>query len=205
MPPSGAIKTWRKGTAAYHLYVTGKPAHAGADPTKGISAVEELAHHILMLQKLTDMAVGTTVNVGVIKGGSRANVVAAEASADIDVRFMTMEEARRIDGIIRGLQPVIPGIQLRVEGGINRPPMVRNDATVALLETYRKLAADLGFEALEMGSGGASDGNFTSGAGCPTLDGLGPCGDGLHTFAEYVEVDSMPQRAAMLVRLLQEA
>jgi glutamate carboxypeptidase len=205
MPPKGALKTWRKGTADYWLHITGKPAHAGADPTKGISAVEELAHQILVLQKLTDMSVGTTVNVGVISGGTRSNVVAAEAKAHIDVRFMTMEEAHRIDGIIRGLKPVVPGAQLRVEGGINRPPMVRNEATVALFQKAQALAAELGLEVDEMGTGGGSDGNFTSGAGCPTLDGLGACGDGLHTFEEYVEVESLPQRAALLVRLLQEA
>lgn len=205
MPPQGALKTWRKGTADYHIYITGKPAHAGADPTKGISAVEELAHHILTLQKLTDMSVGTTVNVGVIKGGSRSNVVAADAYAHIDVRFMTMEEAQRIDGVIKGLKPVLPGAVLRVEGGINRPPMVRTEATVALFQKAQALAADLGFTVAEMGTGGASDGNFTSGVGCPTIDGLGACGDGLHTFEEYVVVDSLPQRAALLVRLLQEA
>lgn len=205
MPPKGALKTWRKGTADYHLHITGKPAHAGADPTKGISAVEELAHHILTLQKLTDMSVGTTVNVGVISGGSRSNVVAAEAQAHVDVRFMTMEEAYRIDGVIKGLQPVLPGIGLRVEGGINRPPMVRNDQTIALFQQAQALAAELGLEVEEMGTGGGSDGNFTSGVGCPTLDGLGVCGDGLHTFDEYAVVDSLPVRAALLVRLLQEA
>lgn len=205
MPPTGALKTWRKGTGAYTLHVTGKPAHAGADPTKGISAVEELAHHILTLQKLTDLSVGTTVNVGVIAGGSRSNVVAAEAKADIDVRFMTMEEAHRVDNLIRGLQPVLPGAKLTVTGGINRPPMVRNDATVALFQQAQALAGELGFALGEAGTGGGSDGNFTSGVGCPTIDGLGACGDGLHTFEEYVEVDSLPQRAALMVRLLQEA
>jgi glutamate carboxypeptidase len=205
MPPVGALKTWRKGTADYRITITGKAAHAGADPTKGISAAEELAHHILALQKLTDMSVGTTVNVGVISGGSRANVVAAEAHAEVDVRFMTIEEAYRIDAIIKGLKPVLPGAQVTVEGGINRPPMVRNDATIELFGKAKSLAAELGFAVEEMGTGGGSDGNFTSGAGCPTLDGLGACGDGLHTFDEYVEVDSLPQRAALLVRLLQEA
>jgi glutamate carboxypeptidase len=205
MPPKGALKTWRKGTADYYLHITGKPAHAGADPTKGVSALEELAHHILHLQKLTDMSVGTTVNVGTASGGTRSNVVAADATAHIDVRFMSLEEAHRIEAIIKGLKPVLPGAQLRVEGGINRPPMVRNEATVALFQKAQALAAELGMAVDEMGTGGASDGNFTSGAGCPTIDGLGACGDGLHTFEEYVEVDSLPQRAALLVRLLQEA
>lgn len=205
MPPKGAIKTWRKGTGGYTITVTGKPAHAGADPTKGINALEELAHHILALQKLTDMSVGTTVNVGVVKGGTRSNVVPAEATAEIDLRFMSMEEAYRIDGIVRSLRPVLPGAKLTITGGINRPPMVRNEATIALFQQAKGLAAELGFEVDEMGTGGGSDGNFTSGVGCPTLDGLGACGDGLHTFEEYIEVDSLPQRAALMVRLLQEA
>lgn len=204
MPPTGALKTWRKGTADYWLTVTGKPAHAGADPTKGISAIEELAHHILTLQKLTDMHVGTTVNVGVISGGTRSNVVASEAKAHIDVRFMTMEEGHRIDALIKGLQPVVSGAKLTVTGGINRPPMVRNEATIALFKQAQALAAELGFTVGEAGTGGGSDGNFTSGVGCPTIDGLGACGDGLHTHEEYIEVESLPQRAALFVRLLQE-
>jgi glutamate carboxypeptidase len=205
MPPTGALKTWRKGTADYKITAHGKPAHAGADPTKGISAIQEMAHHILTLQQLTDMSVGTTVNVGVVSGGSRGNVVAESCTIQVDVRFMTMEEAHRIDGIIRGLTPVLPGARLTVEGGINRPPMVRNEATIALFQQAQRLARELGFEVGEAGTGGGSDGNFTSGVGCPTIDGLGACGDGLHTFEEYVEVDSLPQRAALMVRLLQEA
>ncbi len=203
-PPEGTLKTWRKGTSGYTVTVIGKPAHAGADPTKGINAVEDLAHHILALQKLTDMSIGTTVTVGVVTGGTRPNVVPAEAQAHVDVRFMTMAEAYRIDGAIRGLTPVVPGAQVMVTGGINRPPMVRNEATVALFQRAQAIAADLGFAVDEGGTGGASDGNFTSGAGCPTLDGLGACGDGLHTFEEYIEIDSLPERAALLARLLQE-
>ncbi len=205
MPPNGALKTWRKGTADYEVIVTGRPAHAGADPTKGISAVEELAHQILKLQRLTDLSVGTTVNVGVISGGTRSNVVPAEARAKIDVRFMTMAEARRIDGIIRGLEPVLPGAKLTVRGGINRPPMERTKATVALFQKAQALATELGFELEEAGTGGGSDGNFTSGVGCPTIDGMGACGDGLHTHEEYVEVASLVPRAALMVRMLMEA
>ncbi|MFZ5828026.1 MAG: M20 family metallopeptidase [Bacillota bacterium] len=205
MPPTGALKTWRKGTADYRLTAHGKPAHAGADPTKGISAIEEMAHHILTLQKLTDMSVGTTVNVGVVTGGSRGNVVAESCKVHVDVRFMTMEEGHRIDALIRGLAPVVPGAKLSLEGGINRPPMVRNEATIDLFHKAQTFARELGFEVGEAGTGGGSDGNFTSGAGCPTIDGLGVVGDGLHTFEEYLEVESLPQRAALMVRLLQEA
>lgn len=205
MPPAGALKTWRKGSADYLLTFAGRTAHAGADPTKGISAVVEMAHQILYLNGLTDMAVGTTVNVGVAAGGSRGNVVPAEATARVDVRFMTMAEGERVDGLIRGLAPRLTGAQIAVTGGINRPPMVRGEATAALFGTARALAAELGFELSEAGTGGGSDGNFTAGAGCPTLDGLGARGDGLHTSAEYIEVASLPERAALLARLLQEA
>lgn len=205
MPPQGALKTWRKGGAQYQLRVIGRPAHAGADPTKGVSAVEELAHHVLALQRLTDMSLGTTVNVGVVSGGSRSNVVAAEATAQIDVRFMSMAEWQRIDGLIAGLSPVLPGARLEVTGGLSRPPMVRSEATARLFAQAQSLAAELGFSLTEAGSGGGSDGNFTAHLGCPTLDGLGVCGDGLHTYDEYAEIDSLPQRGALLVRLLQEA
>lgn len=202
---NGALKTWRKGTSMYRLDVTGKPAHAGVDPTKGISAAVELAHHILTLHSLTDMSVGTTVNVGIIQGGTRTNVVPAEAFARIDVRFMTMEEAHRIDEIIRGLKPVLPGAKLEVTGGINRPPMVRNEATIALFQKAQAAAREMGFDLEEAGTGGGSDGNFTSGVGCPTLDGLGACGNGIHTLDEYVEIEPLPQRAALLARMLMEA
>lgn len=203
--PTGALKTWRKGTARYVITAHGKAAHSGVDPTKGISAIEEVAHHVLTLQRMTNMAVGTTVNVGVVHGGSRPNVVAESCSIDVDVRFKTMEEANRVDGIIRGLQPVLPGARLTVEGGINRPPMERNEATVALFQKAQDLARDLGFAIDEAGTGGGSDGNFTSAVGCPTLDGLGAAGEGLHTLGEYVLVDRLPERAALMTRLLQEA
>lgn len=202
---TGALKTWRKGTSHYVITAHGKAAHAGVDPTRGISAIEEICHHVLVLQRLTDMAVGTTVNVGVVHGGSRPNVVAESCTIDVDVRYTTMAEARRIDGIIRGLQPVLPGARLTVEGGINRPPMERTESTVALFQKARALAGELGFEIDEAGTGGGSDGNFTSAVGCPTLDGLGALGDGLHTLGEYVLVDRLPERAALMTRLLQEA
>ncbi|HEY8346053.1 MAG TPA: M20 family metallopeptidase [Symbiobacteriaceae bacterium] len=202
---TGALKTWRKGMAVYRVLAYGKAAHAGVDPTKGINAIVELAHQILAIQNLADPEAGTTVTIGVVQGGTRPNVVPAEAWVDVDVRYMSMEEAHRVDQAIRALQPVLPGAVLRVEGGIKHPPMVRGEATGALFRLAQSLAAELGFAVEEAGTGGVSDGNFAAAAGCPTLDGLGACGDGLHTLHEYVEVDSLPRRAALLVRLLQEA
>lgn len=202
MHPGGQLKTWRKGTGHFTLEVTGKAAHAGADPTKGISAIQELSHQIQRLHAMTDMAVGTTVNVGVIKGGTRGNVVAEFATAEIDVRVMNQAEAERLDAAIRGLTPVLPGAVLKVTGGLNRPPLERH-MTMGLYERAAALAAELGFTPGEAGTGGGSDGNFTAAVGCPTLDGLGIVGNLMHTHNEYVEVAEMPCRAALLARLLQ--
>lgn len=204
MPPDGALKTWRKGTAGYRITATGRAAHAGADIARGTSAIEEIAHHVLALQRLTDHQSGTSVNVGVIRGGTRPNVVPESCVIEVDVRFMSLEEARRIDEAVRGLRPALPGARLTVEGGLGRPPMVRTERTAALFEVACRCARELGFEVREAGTGGASDGNLAAAAGCPTLDGLGACGDGMHTYEEYVEVDSLPQRAALLARLLEE-
>lgn len=198
--PDGAVKVWRKGTGEYTLKVIGRPAHAGADPRAGISATVELAHQILALNALNDYEQGTTVNVGVIGGGSKTNVVAAAAEARVDVRIMTLAEAERVDAAIRALQPVLPGARLEVTGGLNRPPLERK-AAEPLLPVARAAAAELGLALKEGGTGGGSDGNFTA-AFCPTLDGLGPTGHGMHTFEEYVNADTLPQRAALLALLL---
>lgn len=202
---AGALKTWRKGVGEYRLQIRGIPAHAGADPTRGASAILELAEQVRRLHALTDLEAGTTVNVGVVKGGTRPNVVAAEAEAVIDVRVMTVEEGRRLDGVIKGLRPVDSRCQLQISGGVERAPMVRNEKTVALYQKAAAIGRELGLGDLaEAGTGGGSDGNFASGVGCPTLDGLGPVGDGAHTFAEYVVIDHLPERTALLARLLQE-
>ena len=167
-PPNAALKTWRKGTGAYRVTVTGQAAHAGVDHAKGINAIEELAHQILVLQGLTDYEAGTTVNVGVVGGGSRSNVVPQEAWAGVDVRVMDEVQAGRLDARIRGLRPHLEGATLEISGGIGRPPMVRTPAVAALYEQAAALAADMGFEVAEAGSGGGSDGNFTAALGIPT-------------------------------------
>lgn len=203
--PRGALKTARKGVGWYRLVVTGRPAHAGLDPGKGVSALEELSRLILACHALSDPARGTTVNVGVASGGTRANVVAAEASAEVDVRVSSREEADRADAAIRALRPVHPEACLVVEGGLNRPPMERSAATARLFAQAQAAAAGLGLgELTETSVGGGSDGNFTAALGVPTLDGLGAVGDGAHALHEQVRLDRMPERAALLARLLEE-
>jgi len=200
----GAIKTARKGIADFILAVEGRAAHAGVEPEKGVSAIEELAHQVLALKALADPARGTTVNVGVVHGGTRPNVVAAEARAEIDVRFARASEAERIDAAIRGLQPRLQGARLRFSGGIDRPPMERNPGVVALAELAQRLAGDLGLTLTETSTGGASDGNFTAALGVPTLDGLGPDGGGAHADSEHLLVESWLQRTVLL-RLMIDA
>jgi glutamate carboxypeptidase len=203
-PEHGAIKTSRKGVGMFEVEVQGRAAHAGAQPEQGISATVELAHQTLRLAALTDFERGTTVNVGVIAGGSRRNVVAASATALVDLRVRTMAEAERVVPQILGLQPVLPGARVTVKGGLNRPPMERTPAVAGLYRRARAIAADLGFELEERSTGGASDGNFTAAAGTPTLDGLGSVGDGGHALTEYVELAEMAPRAALLARFLEE-
>ncbi len=200
--PGGALKTARKGVGDFTVKVVGRASHAGAAHNEGVNAIEELAHQVLRIQHMTDYVVGTTANVGVIEGGTRPNVVAAYARAEVDVRAWTREEADRISAAIRGLHPVNPDTVISVSGGFDRYPMERTPGTVALFETARRLGQEMGLELTEQASGGASDGNFTAALGIPTLDGLGAVGDGSHAEHEYVEVASLPQRAALLAALL---
>ena len=200
--PGGTLKTARKGTGDYRVRITGRAAHAGVEPQKGISAIDELAHQVIALHALNDYALGTTVNVGVVHGGSRPNVVAAEAEAHVDVRVQTLAEAERIDQAIRGLQPGLAGAVLDVDGGLNRPPMERSEAMARLFERARQIAAAMGVDLREGSTGGGSDGNFTAAIGIPTLDGLGPEGEGAHAAHEHVLTDSFPRRVALVAGLL---
>lgn len=201
--PGGVLKTSRKGTGGYTLEITGRAAHAGVEPEKGVSAIQELAHQILALHSLTDMAKGTTVNVGVVEGGTVVNVVAPHARAEIDLRAWTQEEADRLMHAISGLKPVLPGATLRVTGGWNRPPLERS-ATAELFAKAQVIGRKLGLELAEGGTGGGSDGNFTGALGIPTLDGLGVPGHGAHADHEHIEVDQIAGRAALLAALLAE-
>ncbi|HEY3060948.1 MAG TPA: M20 family metallopeptidase [Chloroflexota bacterium] len=202
--PGGTLKTARKGTGDYFVRIEGRAAHAGVEPQKGISATHELAAQTLALHALNDYAVGTTVNVGVVQGGTRPNVVAATAEAHVDVRVTTLDEATRIDAAIRGLTPSLPGARLYITGGLNRPPMERSPAMAELFARAHEIAASMDVPLEEGSTGGGSDGNFTAAIGVPTLDGLGAEGEGAHAAHEHVLTDSLPRRAALVAGLLAE-
>jgi glutamate carboxypeptidase len=198
----GALKTSRKGCGQYELTVRGVSAHAGVDPRKGVNAIRELAHQVLAVDAIRDLERGISVNVGVISGGSRPNVVPDFATATVDVRAQTMLDADAVDQAMRALRAVTPGAHLDVSGDFNRPPMERSEGVIRLFGVAKSVAADLGFELHEGGTGGGSDGNFTAALGIPTLDGLGAIGDGAHALHEHVELASLPARAALIAGLL---
>lgn len=200
----GALKTSRKGQSRYVVRVTGQAAHTGLDPEKGVSAVEELARMILELHGHNDPRSGTTVNVGVIRGGSRHNVVAAGAEAEVDVRFVVSEEERRMGALVRGLRPSLTGAGVEIEGGEVWPAMQRDEKIAGLFETARRVGAELGMEIEEAAAGGSSDGCTCAALGVPVLDGLGAVGAGAHAEDEHVAVSAMPSRAALISGLLAE-
>ncbi|MBI3965950.1 MAG: M20 family metallopeptidase [Chloroflexi bacterium] len=205
-PPlaSGALKTARKGVGRFGVEIEGRAAHAGVEPEKGISAVVELAYQILRIAGIADPAAGTTINVGVIQGGTRPNVVPAAATARVDVRVTTLAEADRVDRSLRALAPVLPGAKVTITGGFDKPPMERTAEIAALFGRAQTLARDLDLDLQEGATGGASDGNFTAAIGVPTLDGLGVLGGGAHAIDEHVRIESLPVRAGLLTRLLTE-
>lgn len=203
-PPVGpAIKTFRKGVGMFRITVKGRSAHAGADPDKGVSAIGEMAHQIIKLHAMNNRETGTSVNVGVITGGTRSNVVAEECKAEVDLRVSSMAESEKVVPEILNLKPVLKGATIEVTGGVNRPPMERTPKIVEMYHKAKALAAELGFDLPETGTGGASDGNFTAALGVPTLDGLGAVGDGGHAQHEFVTIKHMPERAALLTRLFE--
>jgi glutamate carboxypeptidase len=200
--PGGALKTARKGCGEFELTVHGVAAHAGVDPGKGASAIHELARQIAVIERLQDLPRGVSVNVGVIAGGSRPNVVAETARAAIDVRAPTTTAADEIAAAMRGLQPLTPGTRLTIRGGFERPPMERSAGTVELFSAASAVAAALGRPLSEGSTGGGSDGNFTAALGVPTLDGLGPIGDGAHAAHEHIDVPSLAWRTALVAGLI---
>ena len=197
----GQLKTFRKGVGTFHIVAHGQAAHAGVDHQKGVNAIEELAHQITYLQKLTDYAQGTTVNVGTIRGGSASNVVPQRAEMEVDFRVSNVSEADRIVAVISGLKPALPGTQLEINGGFNRPPMIRTPTTIATFEQARRLGAGIGLTLEEGSTGGGSDGNFTAALGIPTLDGIGALGDGAHAAHEHVIIHGLVDRAALLATI----
>jgi glutamate carboxypeptidase len=200
--PGGAAKTSRKGCGDFDLTVHGVSAHAGIDPGKGASAIHELAHQITTLTALQDLARGVSVNIGTISGGTRTNVVAELAHASVDVRVPTMEDAARIETAVRGLKPRLEGTSLELSGGFGRPPLERSPHVIRLYETAREVARRLGIDLAEGGTGGGSDGNFTAALGVPTLDGLGPMGDGAHALHEHALISDLTWRAAFVAALV---
>jgi glutamate carboxypeptidase len=180
----------------------GRAAHAGLEPEKGASAVLEIARQIERVHGLSDISNGTTINVGVVEGGTRSNVVAAHARAEIDVRFGRAEEARRIEDAILSTQPFDERVKLIVRGGINRPPLERNDGVAGLYEHARAIAAALDFKLGEASVGGASDGNFIAAMNVPVLDGLGIDGDGAHAEHEHIITTDIALRGALLTGLI---
>ena len=199
---AGRIKTGRKGTGQYVVKTHGVPAHAGLEPEKGASAILELARQIERLQSMNDPSRGTTVNATTVRGGTTSNVIPEFAETEVDVRFSSMAEAERIDREIKSLTPVDGRVEINVIGGINRPPMERTDAIVALFEKARSIAASFDYEIGETQVGGASDGNFVGAMGVPVLDGLGIAGDGAHTLHEHILIRDIAKRATLVTLLL---
>lgn len=201
MGPEGKLKTLRKGVGQFTIRVRGKAAHAGLEPEAGASAILELSRIVQRLFALNDPDRGITVNVGTIDGGVRPNVVAPESSAVADVRVMSMEQARAIEETIHGLQPETPRTKIEVEGGVRTPPLERTPRNRMLWEVAREVGRELGLELEECLAGGGSDGNLTS-LYAPTLDGLGAVGGGAHAAHEFIEMDRMIERGALLTLLL---
>ncbi|MDT8070530.1 MAG: M20 family metallopeptidase [Terriglobia bacterium] len=201
--PNGKCKTARKGVGDYRLRVTGVSAHAGLDFQKGANAITELAHQLTKIAALTDLKRGTTLNPGIIRGGTRTNVVPDLAEAEFDIRITSRKEGERIDRKIRALKPRDKRCKLEISGGVNRNPFERTKEVAALYGKAHDIAAELGFELEETSVGGGSDGNFTAGVGVPTLDGLGAVGDGAHALHEHVILQEIPRRAALVARLIE--
>lgn len=203
-PPAsgGRVKTSRKGTGIFAIKVEGKAAHAGLEPEKGASAILELARQTEQLHAINLAGSGITLNVGVVQGGTRSNVVAAEAHGEIDVRFSTQAESQEIERILSNLRPIDERTKVFVSGGINRPPMERTAAVIELFEKARAIAAELDFDLGEAQVGGASDGNFLAALGISVLDGLGISGDGAHAVHEHIEAGDIARRGALIGGLI---
>lgn len=201
--PKGAVKTARKGVGEYVLKVKGKAAHSGLDFEKGESAIIELARQIIVISKLTDLKRGITLNVGTVQGGTRSNVIPAEASAVLDARVARMKDAAGLDRKLRSLKPFNRRCKLEITGGVNRPPLERTPVVVALYKKAAEIAKQLGWKLEEAAVGGGSDGNFTAALGIPTLDGLGGVGEGAHATHESVRISELPRRTALLAELIE--
>ena len=199
---TGKLKTARKGIGHYVVSIEGRAAHAGVDFENGISAILEAAQQIEKISSITNTERGITVNPGVISGGTRSNVVAAEVRIEVDARAVTLRDAETVDRKLKALRPVDKRCKVRVEGGLNRPPMERTKATAELFKQAQEIGTKLGLTLEESSTGGGSDGNFTAALGVPTLDGLGSVGEGAHATNESILVDRIADRVALLMGLL---
>jgi glutamate carboxypeptidase len=200
----GSLKTWRKGVGGFHVTVKGRAAHAGGDHREGRNAIEEMAHQVIAIQKLTDYSKQTTLNVGVIHGGTVSNVVPEEANIKVDVRVMQPGEWERIEAEVKNLKPVLDGTRIQVTGGLNRPPMPFDDTMKATFAKAKSIAARIAMNLTASGTGGASDGNFIAPLGVSVLDGMGAVGEGYHSEREYIFTESMEQKATLIAELIRE-
>ena len=200
----GSLKTWRKGVGEFWVKAKGRAAHAGGDHEKGRNAIEEMAHQVIAIQKLTDYSKQTTLNVGVIQGGTVSNVVPEEAIVQVDVRVMQPGEWGRLESEMSKLKPALDGTSIEITGGLNRPPMPFDDTMKATFEKAKSIAATIGMTLTAGGTGGASDGNFVAPLGIPVLDGMGAVGEGYHSEREYIFADSLEQKAKLIAALIRE-
>jgi glutamate carboxypeptidase len=202
--PDGALKTQRKGISDFVVEAFGVASHAGAAPEEGVNAVHEMAAQVETITRLAAPKLGSTVNVNIIQGGSRTNVIPASCRIEVDVRITTMEEADRIERSMRALKPSLPGATIQVIGGLNRPPMMRDEQMIRTFQQAKAIAAEeIGIELSEGSTGGGSDASFVATLGIPVLDGLGAIGRGAHSADEYIEVESLVERTALLSALNQ--
>lgn len=202
----GSLVSARRGSGEYTVTVTGKAAHAGIQPEAGSSAIEELAQKIMQLHKLTNYETGISVNVGVIEGGTTINTIAASAVGHVDVRIDKIAQGEWLENEIKKIcaTPHVKGTSIELTGEIERPPMVKNDQTIALLDVIRSVGETLNIDIKDVATGGSSDASFTSAKGIATVDGLGPVGGNAHSEDEYLELDSLVERALLLAKTIQE-
>jgi glutamate carboxypeptidase len=198
----GSLKVWRKGVGEFWIKVSGRAAHAGGAHEEGRNAIEEMSHQVLAIQKLTNYERGTSLNVGVMRGGTVSNVVPEEAVAQVDVRVMKAGEWERVEAEMQALKPVLHGTALEITGGLNRPPMPFDERAKATFEKAKSIAVEVGIELKAGGSGGGSDANLIAPLGIPVLDGLGAIGEGLHSEREYIFADSLEERTKLLAALI---
>jgi len=199
----GSLKTWRKGSGQFLVKTKGRAAHAGGDHEKGRNAIEEMAHQVIAIQKLTDYSKQTTLNVGVIQGGTVSNVVPEECTVQVDVRVMRPGEWERIESEVQKLKPVLKDTSLEITGSLNRPPMPFDETMKSTFEKIKQIASQIDLELKAGGSGGASDGNFVAPLDVPVMDGLGAVGEGYHSEREYIFADSLDQRVKLITAILQ--